>query len=172
MPHQRSRRSFRGRSRPTTWEQIPNDFAMGVGIVEQVLDLSNSQIINNTSSGGTCIRMIGEVTVEHAAKAAANEIVNLGIGIAVVTKDGLLAGEVPDPQATTDQNQDWYFWTTIDRTLGPAGANSGQIKVPIDIKTSRRLRGGYRLAMVFQKQLSELGYEVHVSMRLLWRLLG
>jgi len=166
----RTSRSFRGTRRPTTWEQIPNKFLITAVGQSKILDLSNSQIINNLTSGGTCLRIIGSITVEHAAAAQALENVDMGFGICVITKDALAAGETPDPIGAVDQNQDWYWWHTFNHEVGPAGTDEGLIKIPIDIRTSRRLRGGYRLALITQKTTTELGQDVVVSLRLLWAL--
>ena len=165
-------RSFRGSKRRTTWEQIPFQFTMPTAANTTVLDISNDNIIDDEASGGTCKRMIGSVTFEHALQAAAVEVMEMAVGIAVVTKDGLAAGAVPDPLSTVDQNQDWYFWRSFNSNVGIAGSDGGRVVFPIDIHTSRRLRGGYRLALVTEKAITELGIDVNISLRMLWSLDG
>ena len=169
-PRFRTSRSFRGAKRPTTWEQIPSSFTRSSAAGQSILDISNDNIIDDESSGGTCIRMIGTVSAEHDLGAQAIETVEFGYGIAVITKDALAAGAVPDPLATLDQNQDWYFWKTYKQTLGPAGTDNGLIVTDINIRSARRLRGGYRLAFIMEKAITELGMHFHVELRMLWKL--
>ena len=171
FPRRSTRSTFRGRGarRRVTWEQISVNFDLGTPLIAQVTDLTIDTIGDQEATGGTVKRMIGEITVEHAAGAQAIERQHVGVGICVITKDALLGSVTPDPiNTSTDQNQDWYFWATAERTLGPAGTDNGLIRFPIDIRSMRRLRGGYRLALVTQKDLTELGITVNVSMRLLW----
>ena len=172
MAIRRSRRgsSFRGRRKPTTWEQIISNFNMPTAATTAVLDLSNQTLISNNNSYGTCLRMIGRVTIEHGLGEAATELADLAIGVCVVTKDAAASLTVPDPQNSTDRNQDWYYWDSRLQTLGPAGADGGLMEFEINIHTARRLRGGYRLIMVFQKQITELTYRGDLAMRLLWTL--
>jgi len=172
MPNRRRSRMSRGARRPTTWEQIPNTTSLGPAAGKLLIDFSNDNIIDDESSGGTILRMIGSVRIEHDLRAQALEEQEVAIGITVVTKDAIAAFAVPDPLSTLDQNHDWYYWSSRNGTLGPAGSDDGSWVWNFDIRTSRRLRGGYRLVYIVEKDLTELGIEINTSVRNLWFLQG
>ena len=96
---------------------------------------------------------------------AVNEIFNIGVGVAVITKDALSVGTVPDP--LSDLEQDWYYWHSWEGNLGFA---DGQHYKEFDNRSARRLREGYRLAWIFQNFTQELVGEVQVNLRTLWTL--
>ena len=89
------------------------------------------------------------------------ETTNYGFGICVVTKDGLAGGAVPLP--LSDFEQDWYWWEAGNQRQN----SESVITLPIDVRTSRRLRGGYRLALIGQNGVNELSTFVDVSLRTL-----
>ena len=65
----------------------------------------------------------------------------LGVGIWVVQHEGLTGDGAAD--VLNDFQQDFYYWTT--QFLAPDNAADLQRRWSIDIRTSRRLRGGYGL---------------------------
>ena len=87
------------------------------------------------------------------------------MGIAVVSEDALAATAVPDP--ASDFNQDWYYWT--GRSIKVRAPEGPQVVTwDADIRSMRRLRGGYRLVMVSETGANEDSLEIHTTMRLLW----
>ncbi len=87
-------------------------------------------------------------------------------GIGVVTEDALAALAVPDP--ASDFNQDWYYWRA--QTIKVQTTNGGDqfVSWEADIRSQRRLRGGYRLILVVQAVTAPYQTRVHAGMRLLW----
>ena len=160
----------RGRKRVWQWEQIPSNFTLITATASAFINISHSKIINGETSGGTVRRLIGELAVEHDLGAQALELTNFAVGITVVTTDALAAFALPDPLSTVDEDHPWYFWDSRQQTLGPAGTDHGLIRIPIDIKSSRHLRGDYRLAFCMSKGITELGLKAHLSLRLGWNL--
>ena len=115
------------------------------------------------------MRLIGALTMEHAGGAQAIEATEVAAGITVMTKDSFANGVSPSP-LVGDEEQDWYWWQSTMRSLGPAGTDGGNITFPISILTKRRLRGGFRLVFIASKGLTELGLDLHLSLRILWTL--
>ncbi len=165
----RSRRSFR-RSAPrrkTTWDQTTVGFTMAAGVVQTVLDISHLTIATFVSSGGTILRMIGELKVETSGAAA--DHVDLDVGVAVVTVDAFLAGAVPDPNG--DATYDWYYWNHLDTHLpGNAAPAMNQGAMTWDIRTARRLRAEQRLVLIIDKSASTAILNLSLGMRGLWTL--
>ena len=135
---------------------------------QTVLDLTPTAISAvDGISGGTTKRMIGDIRIETSAIFA--DHVDLDVGILVVTADALAVGVVPDP--ATDATQDWYFWSHLDTHLPANDSNTmNQGIIPIDIKTSRRLRQGYRLVLVLDKGTTASAVNLSVGLRILWNL--
>ena len=165
----RTSRSSRGARIKTTWEQIDEDFLQLPGPSKTLIDVSHTTITNELNSGGMSMRLIGKLQYEHAAGAQAIEGTEIAAGICVMTKDSFTSGVSPSP-LNGDEEQDWYWWNSAMHSLGPAGTDGGLITWPIEIKSKRRLRGGYRLVFIASKGLTELGLDVHLSMRVLWSL--
>ena len=94
------------------------------------------------------------------------DVFHLGIGVGVVSLDALVAGAVPDP--LSDFNQDWYYWTS--RFLKHVTANQGPPaqQWEIDIRSRRRLRGGYALMLAAETPIGGVDQELHIGMRNLW----
>jgi len=112
-----------------------------------------------------CKRLIGTMTLTPVSGVAAQDY-NVSIGIAVVTADAVAAGVVPDPVG--DAQQDWYYWTAWEGELNSAGQSNWTKE--FDIRTSRRLREGYRLMFQSENSVQELGATLFVRLRTLWSL--
>jgi len=104
-----------------------------------------------------------EMTTNVSAPQAGGNF--MAVGIAVITEDAFTASALPDPEV--DFNQDWYYWTR--RQMIPTTTETnGMVTWDVDIRTRRKLRGGYVLAMVVQTSTQEVALDLDVSMRLLW----
>jgi len=158
-----SRGARRGRKRPTYWAQEKFSTLLGPAADQASQDISHISISLGDNAGGTCLRVIGNLNYFH--NAATFEQFNIGVGIAVVTKDALAAGALPDP--LSDLEQDWYYWHSWEGLLG---FSDGQHQENFDIRTARKLREGYRLAFMMQSFTQELEGEIQVNLRTLWTL--
>ena len=170
-----SRRSrsggFRRRAprQPTTWFNKRINFVQTGAAQSTLTDISHPTISAFSNSGGICKRLIGAITWENAS--ANDDHFDLGVAIAVVTEDALTGSEVPTPLDFSDQDQGFYFWATrsIHLETSSVDAAGSQLTIPIDIRTSRRLRGGYRLVLVAEKGVTvEVSLNVSISLRSLW----
>ena len=115
---------------------------------------------------------VGTATVRRAILHFDFIIPNLGsteftmsFGIVVVTADGFLGGSVPDPE--TDFNQDWYYWTRRSFQFETVGSPA-QASWDADIRSMRKLRGGYRLIGIVETPVNPDISITMLSMRLLW----
>jgi len=167
----RSRRSPRGRTsrRKTTWDQVTTGFIMGAGLNTVVTDITNRLIILTGYTGGTIVRMIGNIIFENSGLAQDHALFD--IGVCVVTEDALTAGATPDPEG--DPGQDWYYWShkSLHGQAVDISIDSGiAMRDQFDIRTARRLREGYRLALVIHKSATSQIWNVDVGMRNLWAL--
>jgi len=171
MPTYRRRSSSRSTRRPrirTTWNQSFHEFVQTGGAQQTVFDISHPLITDNETSGGTCLRLIGDLRFENGGASA--DHITLGIGISVVTADSIFSSAaIPDPLA--DFRQDWYFWRASAWHLSPAGDPTSFVSIPIDIRSSRRIREGFRLAAIVDKAVTtETSWNLVLSLRTLWTL--
>jgi len=74
-----------------------------------------------------------------------------------------------DPNA--DPLQDWYYWTSRAGDIRNTTQQSTK-SWSADIRTSRRLRGGYDLIMVAggNAAINTIAMDLNIGMRLLWRI--
>ncbi len=169
MARPRSTRSFQRRAprRPTTWDATaPALVNMAAAASLTVIDITAQAIANSEEQTGTIRRLIGGIRIMSDDTATR---VDFAAGISVVTEDALAAGQVPDP--LSDLEQDWYWWRRgiLDVPASPAGL----VQPPfweLDNKTARRLRAGFRLALVLEKGVSSIALDISVSMRGLWNM--
>jgi len=101
----------------------------------------------------------------HTSNAVDNQALEIYVGIGVVTQDALAAGAVPDP--ASDFHQDWLYWTRRAFKLPTLGGPS-ITTWDIDIRSARRLRGGYALVMVTETLAQNTTSQLQVAMRTLW----
>ena len=91
----------------------------------------------------TCVRLILRLT--NQTQVGGGNIVT-DFGVAVVTEDGFLAGNVPDPQLYDDYN--WYLRDFLYHPSASIG-DAGVITRQFDIRTARKLRGAdHTLALI------------------------
>lgn len=169
-----SPRRFQRRSAPRTtrqrlsWWQTVFQFQMTSAADQQVADLTPEPLLSTTTGQGnaTIRRFITTFSWTYdGASAVADVAHDISVGVAVVTQDALAAGAMPDP--LTDPGQDWYYWT--HRQMKIVSANNQPMHYwEIDIRTARRLRGGYRLALIVQNPVQEEATNLNVATRALW----
>ncbi len=166
----RSRFPVRSPRVPTTWEQITIPSTHGIAGGTTFIDITQQTIRLLDNTGGTIVRSIGEVAFFPGSGSASIDEAHIAVGMTVVTKDAVAAGALPDP--FTDLEHDWYFWysTHWHILLDAAQGSTNVLRVTWDLKTSRRLREGYRLVLLIEKDVTELGFQTRTSMRNLWKL--
>lgn len=131
------------------------------------INLTPFSITTFANSGGTALRMIGDIRVETSGAGA--DHIDLDVGIGVITSEAFLLGVGPDP--ATDLTQDWYYWKHLDSHLpGNLSDSMNQGMIDFDIRTSRRLRQGYFLALILQKGITSSVINLSVGIRILWRM--
>ena len=164
----------RGRARPrvarrtrakTSWENLA--FVASLGVVTNIViaDLTPEPIQTVTGDVGTATlrRAILHFDFMQPTTNATN-IQLCSVGIYVVSHEGFDGGAVSDPEA--DFFQDWYYWTR--RGVARTGNTVGITSWDADIRSMRKLRGGYKLAFIVSHPLNDVATELHTSMRLLW----
>jgi len=119
MPRHRGyRRSSRGSRAKTTWSQSSFSHPLAAAAGQFITDITAQIIVTGGEEIGTCRRLIGNLTLSPDAGAGLTAY-NYASGVAVVTKDALSAGAIPDPIA--DDEQDWYYWSGWEGRMGITG---------------------------------------------------
>ena len=157
---QRNATVVRTPRRRTTWFNKFFETSHTAAPDQSVFDITHPAIAAGAEPTGTVVRMILEVHMANAATVA--DLTSLGLGILVTTLDAFTAGAVPDP--LTDEGQDWYYWWAGK----PALSAEGLLVVKQDIRSARKLRGGYRLILVAENTVNELTTEIAFMVRTLW----
>ena len=164
------RRSTRG-GRPqrrtptrTTWDQIFQPTSMAAAAAITIIELTSPQISSSLGQTGTILRWMGRLMIQSNDVA---QLIEMAWGVAVVTADALVAGAVPDP--LTDEAQAWYYWDAYEGTIAIIGEGPrGGLEIKFDIRSKRRLRSGYRLAFIIEKEASPSPVEVFLASRAVW----
>ena len=163
-PRRRSPRRS-GPARKVSWENLAVNHSHGVMASTVFTDLTPEpmQTVHLGVGTATIRRLLGHLTFSAAGADADASFIS--IGVAVVSQDALAAGALPDPEG--DFNQDWYYWTRrslrIVATGGPA-----QVDWDLDIRSMRRLRGGYALVMISETPTNNVVTDLEISLRTLW----
>ena len=149
--------------RRTTWyNRIRKITQPSVGLI--ITDLTHPMISSGFESTGTCVRLIIQLRATNIT--AVPDLVSLAVGVAVVTQDAVAAGFIAMPNPLTDVEQDWYLWW-----YGNLGVSDHTVLfLDRDIRSARRLRGGYRLVLITETEVTELSTEISVMARTLWML--
>ena len=113
------------------------------------------------------IRSIANFSLRNVGTDAA--VHNMGVGMYVSTKTALDNLSFVDPLVGTSLNQDWYYWSARS-LLKNDFAQEGK-DWDIDIRSSRKLRNGYRLLIVAVADVANTDPLIlTVGMRNLWRI--
>ena len=150
----------RGR-RPVLWENTSVSHNHPAASALIVTDVSPEAIQTGTEQTGLLRRTILHFTMSPTVAASAFDI---AIGIAVVTEDGLAAGALPDPLAALEQG--WLYWT--ERFFIMQNGSPTQLDWDVEINSMRKLRGGYRLALISETPITDDANDLHITARLLW----
>ncbi len=161
----RSRSSFRRARTKTVWSQNRFTHQLGIGGVESITDISHPAIGANNEPTGAILRMLGTWNVSPVVGGSLEDY-EFAVGVSVVTIDALSAGATPDP--LTDVTQDWYFWDSWLGKLNAVGTST--YTKSFDIRSSRRLREGFRLVWVTENPAIEIAGLLSMSLRTLWKM--
>ena len=159
----RSRKSSSRSRRKTTWSQTSFQHSLVPIGGQSATDITHPAIANNNEPTGTCVRLIGNWSFSPVVGVSLADY-NMSVGITLLTIDALAAFAVPDPAA--DVTQDWYFWDSWGGGMQADG--SSNITRAFDIRSSRRLREGFRLIWVTDNLVMELAGVLDVRIRTLW----
>ncbi len=129
-------------------------------------DLTPEPIQTITGDVGTATLVRAIMHFDLSTEVDVNDPQTGAVGLYVVSHEGFDQTAFSDPNA--DFFQDWFYWTSrgIDvRSNNQAAMASWDV----DIRSKRRLRGGYKFIMVAAGfSGNTVALELNVSMRLLW----
>ena len=160
-------RRARSPRRKVSWESLAFEFSLTAAASGGKADLSPEpmQTVHAGVGTATLHRAILHYDVTYLDGNVDLGQSFLSTGLVVVSQDGFSGGTLPDPES--DFNQDWYYWTRRMHKQNIID-NPPITSWDADIRSKRRLRGGYTLALRVQNPINPDPLEVHVSMRLLW----
>ena len=144
-----------------TWDQSRFTHALTAVADQSVTDISLPNLGVGAVQTGRIVRMIGEIQISATTAALSD----LAVGVVVVSLDAS-QGVVPDP--LTDAEQDWYYWRSGIVFAANTASASRLTTWQFDIRTSRRLRGGYRLVAISENDENPQSTSVHWNVRGLW----
>ena len=161
------RRSARGPKRPTSWENLTFLHVHTAAANTVVSDLTPEPMQTTDEGVGTATirRMIAHFDYFLSGTLVDPTIHTIFVGVVVVAEDAISGLVTPDP--ASDFNQDWYYWTSRPLKVVAQGGLA-QISWDVDIRTQRRLRGGYGLILVTQSLIQSDATDLAISMRCLW----
>jgi len=166
----RFRRSPRrsGTRRRTNWQQVIFDDVtlLSTGAIVG-FDLTPEPIKSEPAhrqGTATLVRMIADFALSAQTVADTPQIANFGI--AVVDHEAQVGPSFMDP--ASDAGQDWYYWT--NKAVRQSSSDSQALwHWSIDIRSKRRLRGGYDLLMVAAAHSTNtVNLQVNIGFRNLW----
>ncbi len=154
--------------KPVSWENLAFTAAHSAAASVVVADLTPEpmQTVHAGVGLATVRRALLHFDFMHNGVDVSVSEQEIFIGIAVVTEDALAAGSLPDP--ASDFNHDWYYWTFRTHKWTTAASQPPQISWDADIRSMRRLRGGYRLVMISENDMQDNATILRTGMRLLW----
>jgi len=160
-PSRRSR-SSRGPRARTTWVQWGLIFPMtpSAGPII-VADLTPLPMRTNPDTIGqaTLIRAIGTLTYRIAVNGTDPH--HCAVAMGVISHEAFNQTALLDPLG--DSQQPWYYWSFMSAML-----TGDDHEERFDLRTSRRLRPGYKMVMFVNNPLQEQSGFLSVSLRLLY----
>ncbi len=161
----RRRGSF---ARPTNWENLIVDFSHPSAASTVFLDMTPSPIRSLSSGVATIVRMIGHMEWFSANSTGPPPVaMHITCGVAVVTADAIAGAVLPDPLDEAEHG--WLYWTNRTLLLGQDGQGKAITSWDFDIRTSRKLRGGYGLVFITETVAEEFASVARLSIRNLWK---
>jgi len=149
-----------------TWEQTALTFNLGTAGVVLFADLTPPPLDNSEDFHGTAVLQRSIITFQSTQQdSVSNASQSYAIGMYVSTRAAILTPTVLAP--LSNAGQDWLYWTGRS-TYREADHNKGE-SWEIDLRSKRRLRGGYGLIMVIEPLAANTSIvTITVGARLLW----
>jgi len=170
MTTRRLFRRGRGRStRPkqtTTWAQFALSFAMTAAAGPIVFFDLTPEPMRSSSTRGQATLLRAILSFNFSADANNVDPQLAAIGIYVLGHEAFDQTAFSDPLG--DDQQSWYYWSFM--TVSKVAGSAPQQHWEADIRTKRRLRSGYKLAVVTNNPLNDSATDLTMSARLLWAL--
>ncbi len=165
--HRRGSSGRRTSRRITTWENLAIEFTLASGANAITADLTPEPMGEALVGTATIVRSILTFNHQLLQTNAANQ--HVAVGITVMTNDAFTAGATPDPAG--DFQQDWYYWHIMNSVRVSGGAPENN-RWEADIRSARRLRGGFKLVMVVQTLSAEhpTNSSMWATLRNLWQI--
>jgi len=161
----------RGRSRSPTsavsWRQFAVTLALAAGANQVVSDLTPPPMRADLTGTATIVRSL--MSFNHMLGSVNAVPSRVGVGITIMTNDAFFALAPPDPAG--DESQGWYYWTEREQLHELVGDNGSNLAWEADVRSSRRLRGGFKLVLVVETIAGAHidASELHISMRNVWK---
>jgi len=169
----RRRPSFRrgtGRRSRTSWEQLIFQHPHGLAAETVISDLTPQPMAADLLGTATIKRAIMSFNLFRDGDQVSTLVQQIAYSITLVTNDAFAAMAVPDP--LFDFAQSWYYWNSQTHLFQAGGILGRQEAaapiVHVDIRSQRRLRGGFKLVFISQTPVTQVDFTLGVSMRLLW----
>jgi len=150
----------------TSWENLAFGINLPAGANIVVSDLTPEPMQNNLVGTATLVRSI--MAFNHMLPGQDLAVITVAVGITVMTNDAFFALASPDP--LSDFQQDWYYWHLHD-SMRVSGPTENSNRWNADIRSARRLRGGFKLVMVVETNAvgNPDTTDLSVVMRNLWQ---
>ncbi len=102
----------------------------------------------------TIMRILGEYTVAPTTAPTAADVVEVGVGIALVSSDSFAVGSSASPDPIGDEGYPWMYWASHKLHFPSSSLVSGSMEASvrhrIDVKGMRKIRQDQTLAMIVQ----------------------
>ena len=155
----------RGRAQPTKWENIITNHVHVVAASQVFTQMTPAPLLVTGSGTAVLKRMIMHVDINPAAGVGIGEIDSVGMGMTVVTQEAFeVIAQLPDP--LSDFEHSWYWWA--QRFIPVQEPSAMHTEFDVDIRTMRKLRNGYGLALISETPLNPSALTVSFSARMLW----
>ena len=159
----RSSRPTRRRREKTTWENVNFEALFSAVASSIVVDLT-PQFLASNGYQQPCKIVRSIIDIDYNTLNSNLNPQTMAMGIWVVEHEALTGDGTASP--LTDFQQDFYYWTTL--YINDASVVRESATIHVDIRSSRRIRGGYGLLLKGENPLQEEATVLQVSMRNLW----
>lgn len=152
-----------------TWQNDPLSFTLGSTGTPVFFDLTPEPLKGGDPRHGTavCMRLI--MSAELNSISAVTDVPQaMGLGIYVLTQEAIQQTSVLGPLDANSDIQDWYYWTARS-TFRESSTIADHTTWEVDLKSKRRLRGGYGMVIVAAADTSNtVSLLLNVGIRTLW----
>ena len=162
-PVRRRAPAVRRQRPPTKWENLvfTHSHVAAASTVFSVLTPEPQQV----DQLGTATLLTSIIHVDMVPSAVSAGAANtIQFGITVMTLDAIVALAFPDP--SSDFQQSWYWWAS---RLLPVSVLEVITAIDVIIRSARKLRQGFGLAMISETPANPVAMTAQISMRNLWK---